>query len=636
MPPRLGLRPAIGTGRGCWAIPLRNRASVCLFCSLSPRPIPNLRTSRRKLPWTRRAESTDSSTPTPVATASSRKDLEDALLDLQKHASNYVNLSRVQLALRNLRQPPGDESIRVAILAMADGASLGGTAKKMSKLLLADPLSDENNWERQLEDHDIAQPLIVRVSPESAREGETFKLAQDSLLAEISVSSPPLNGNKLELLVMEVSPFADSVDEGVPALEETVLVPTVDIPVSNTGRFTPITTPVHKALLVGDGITGAASVLSFPFLDNRNTIAAAVNLRQYNSEDASSLPLFKIDTETADKSLGLFREDIGNAMKAGNMWTEANLGAVTEWLKSGALSNEHGTTKEAVRNLIRSLLDNTVAAVTEAEARQLASNLTAKVSTSSLASLNRGVSDWAQASHEELQEQLDAGFTGRRWRKLGWWKLFWRVDEVGVLSSEMISQRFLPQAEKGLIYLAGRIREAGVTGQSDGPTFPGPILPPPPSDNGKASQTPTQELEGKWPTQIPFTRNYLQETTIPALQALAQKLMLQSLSTSTVTAILGGLTYLSGFGLYEAGAVVGLGLVWSLRRLQTKWETARDYWQGGVREEGRKAVRASEASFLDILDQATKSPTERAAEVGELRRARELVQRAEDALARLK
>ena len=47
-------------------------------------------------------------------------------------------------------------------------------------------------------------------------------------------------------------------------------------------------------------------------------------------------------------------------------------------------------------------------------------------------------------------------------------------------------------------------------------------------------------------------------------------------------------------GLYEAGAVAAFGLVWSLRRMQKKWETARKFWEGEVREEGRKAVRAVE------------------------------------------
>ncbi len=200
-------------------------------------------------------------------------------------------------------------------------------------------------------------------------------------MPELHVSSPPLDGNNLELLIMAVDPFTDAVEESIPAVEESVLVPAVEIPTSSTGRYTPITAPVHKALLVGDGIKGAAAVLSFPFLENRDTIGAAVNLRKYAHEDASGFPFIKVDVQTAGEGLVLFRQDVSNAMQAGNLWDEANLGAVRDWLKSGTLSNDQGTTKEAVRNLIRSLLDNATAAIASAEAQQLSSALTAKVST---------------------------------------------------------------------------------------------------------------------------------------------------------------------------------------------------------------------------------------------------------------
>ena len=44
-------------------------------------------------------------------------------------------------------------------------------------------------------------------------------------------------------------------------------------------------------------------------------------------------------------------------------------------------------------------------------------------------------------------------------------------------------------------------------------------------------------------------------------------------------------------GLYEAGAFAALGIIWSLRRMQKKWEAARSFWENEVREEGKKAVR---------------------------------------------
>jgi hypothetical protein len=141
--------------------------------------------------------------------------------------------------------------------------------------------------------------------------------------------------------------------------------------------------------------------------------------------------------------------------------------------------------------------------------------------------------------------------------------------------------------------------------------------------------------EVKWPTHISFTRNYLQGRTVPALQALAQKLVLQSAGSAALSTALAGLTYLSAFGAYESGAIAALGLVWSLRRLQLKWETARDFWQEEVREEGRKSIRATEAGIAEVIDRATKSQSSQTETANELRKAREIIQRAEDALSRL-
>ncbi len=87
---------------------------------------------------------------------------------------------------------------------------------------------------------------------------------------------------------------------------------------------------------------------------------------------------------------------------------------------------------------------------------------------------------------------------------------------------------------------------------------------------------------------------------------------------------------------YEAGAIAGLGVIRSLRRLQKKWETAREYWQSEVREEGRKALRASEASMQHVLDQGNKSPAEQGERMQQLSQARGLVQKAEEALDQLK
>ncbi|RDJ93213.1 hypothetical protein B4Q13_23445, partial [Lacticaseibacillus rhamnosus] len=45
---------------------------------------------------------------------------------------------------------------------------------------------------------------------------------------------------------------------------------------------------------------------------------------------------------------------------------------------------------------------------------------------------------------------------------MGWWKLFWRVDDVSMIASDILNQRFLPEAQSEIIFLAGRIAQSGV------------------------------------------------------------------------------------------------------------------------------------------------------------------------------
>ncbi|KAF3770746.1 hypothetical protein M406DRAFT_344313 [Cryphonectria parasitica EP155] len=599
-----------------------------------------------------RSTSTTASTSTSVRTSDARKDLQEALRSLQKHAVNYVNLSRVQLALNALRQEAGDETVRVAILGLANGSDSGPTAKEILRLLLADPLSPQQEWEGELLGHDINKPLIVRVGAAqhleqgSDTEEGNLTYAKGGLLKELNVSSPGLDGNRLEFLLMTSNPLADASEFAVQRFEEAALVPTVEIPTSSTGRFTPVTTPVHKALLVGDGLMGAASLINSPVLHHDEAIMGAVNLPGFVAQDEAGLPFIRVDVTAAEQGVHDIRQSVDKAFGYEKLWFKSNMPAIIKWLKEGATTTDNSTTKSVVRNLIASVLRSTRDAIGQEEVRRLSAASSSIVSPRAVVSLNNALADWSEKAHAELQGELDRAFSSRRWSKLNWWKLFWRVDDVGVLSSEMLSQRFLPRAERNVIYLAGQIDGSELLGPDNGkavyslPSLVSAPLPTsPPSDSTTIAQAtpPSLPTGTKWPTHITFTRNYLQLETIPALQALAQKLVFQSASFSGLTTALGALMYLSSFGLSESGAVAAFGIVWSLRRLQKKWEAAREYWQSEVREEGRKAVRAVEISVGEALDKATRKGGEGVdeAHLKDLRAATELIQKAEEALERL-
>ncbi|KAI8960138.1 hypothetical protein F5Y11DRAFT_330911 [Daldinia sp. FL1419] len=636
MPPRLGLRPIRRNSPLYFKTQSPERNPICFFCSLSSRPSVNSsRRTRRKSPNSRCFASTASSGSSRVV-ANPRKELEDILVELEKHAPNYINLPRLQLAINGLRQQPGNESIRVAVLGLTNGTESSQVAKQVLKLLLADPLKPEEEWEKEVDKHDLTQPMIIRVGEDVPRQfGSISVSTRGNLLHEIHVSSATLNGHNLELLLMEANPSISAQEMGALAgFEDSALVPSVEIPTSSTGRHTPLTTPVHKALVVADGILGLASIVSIPTRESKNAVAVAVNLPEYKPTDDSSLPFTLIDVGTAGMGLGLVRKNLNHAIEFEHLWFQSNLPKLVEWLKADIMSSSDGITKPPVKGLIDSLLRHTSASIEREQARLIGSSLSSTLSPTPPTVLQNSLDDWAESAHTELQDQLDLAFSSKRWRKLGWWKLFWRVDDVGMLTNDIISQKFLLSSERNAIFLAGRMKEAGIT---LGP-FPDPSSA---DENGTESNQSDAKMAtpvtAPWPVNIPATRRYLQTETIPALQALAQKLTLQTLSTSGLTTALGALVYFSTLTttLYEASAVAALGIVWSLRRMQKQWETARDFWEGEVREEGRKAVRGVEGVIGDALKQGPIAE-DKVDGQEELAKAKGLVERAQEILSKLK
>lgn len=551
-----------------------------------------------------------------------------------------VNLSRLQLAIQGLRQTPGQEAIRVAILGIANSSEGRDVARKVLKALVVDPLVDEQEWEKRLDEHDTSRPLMIRVGPSH---GNVTRLELSKDLPDVlEVSSAELNGLNLELLLMDVEvPVNGSGVATVQALEEAVLVPTVDV-ASADNHTTPLTAPVHQALLVADGLTGAVGISGLPILDSSDAITAAVNLKGFTKEQLGA-NFTVIDTSLAEEAIRLFRRGPQNAMEYEHRWSASNLGVLAAWLKAGLKAADDEATKPALRKLIASVLQGAASAIdAESTSKTLSRELSASMSSPQARAMNESLSKWAQNAHAELQEQLDLAFSGRRWRKLGWWKLFWRVDDVAMLTNEILSQRFLPTSEQELVYLAGRIAQLqGEAGQYSQPTSSREAASEQiPTDSGKNTPiipTAPRSRLPKWPGHIAFTRRYIQNETVPALQSLAQQLVVQSLATSSLTSCLAALLYVSSFSstVFEAGAVAALGIVYSLGRMQKKWETAREFWEGEVREEGRKAVRAAEESAAEVLD-GVKQDTLSAQRIKELEHASELVAKAEDALARLK
>ncbi|KAK4203838.1 hypothetical protein QBC40DRAFT_193284, partial [Triangularia verruculosa] len=640
MAPTLALKRALGGGVGGRSPGLLSRrsnaidrASICLLCSLSTRPLTTPRRrplplrdqASRSLSGARSFHTSDTSIPPTQhlqeqqAVEPPRVKLARLLRELQIQIPEYVKSERLNLALRNLSEPPGQESIRVAILnpARDNGNEDTEASKSLLRAALADELGEQAIWEAQLEHHNLAEePLIVRVKAfgeeETAPETEV-----PTTFPEITAYSPTLGRNNLELLLAKFRPQAAKTAE---ELEAELLVPGVQTTkptaVISTPQTTLIPSAVHMTLLVGNGLRGALNALELAKSNPSPVIKTAVNLKsglatkedleaqfhQYSYSPSqphglldpnSGLPFFTVDSLAAIEGLGALRA--GRAEVFSELWTEGNVKQIRDWLKANTESGEK--IKPPVQHLIRSLLSRAKEGLQQQEKQQHLlqhSHASLVEIEATIKRLDQEIVAWAQSAHEELQTQLDFAFSDRLWKSLSWWKLFWRADDVTLNTCELVTSYFLPKAEQEVIYLAGKVAASFPT------VTPAITYPAEPEEKLVASPALTVvevEHHGKWPSQITSTKRYLLDTTVPALQALAQKLVVQSASLAGLSSVLAGLVYFSGFGAYECGAIAALGLVVALKRMQRKWDDARDYWEEEVREEGRKAVKRVEGQI---------------------------------------
>ncbi|KAL4967757.1 uncharacterized protein BDV14DRAFT_21798 [Aspergillus stella-maris] len=578
------------------------------------------------------------------------RELYESLAHIQSVAPEEVNLSRLQLALRGLESE--EPLLRVAVLGLNDVAA----ARKLVRLLLADPLKGREDWEDMLdelsENGDLEKGLLIRY-------GEASGSISNYLVPTISVPSQILKKGNLEILVTSLGTGADA--SGAQLSADTFLVPTVTIQTSHTGRHNVVRYPVHRSIVCAEGVDGLlaySGLLSQSDLRNEaGSIYAAIELGE-SGPNINDNRISFVDTNKADEALAKFRESVRNAALYERGWNSSGIQPVIEWLSS-ARANE-GTLDPSLRSLISSLIDSAEQGVAARETKRLQEQEEASVPEHVRASLDQTVSTWAEKSHTELRSALEEGFATKKWRGLAWWKLFWRVDDVGMITSEILQEKYLRRAEKDVIYTSGQLEQTGLQVQEQPQpqepaeqttpesqnleTTSAPEKPEEPA-TAETEKTPSNvavslvepptEAEGReptpWPTQIPLSRKTLLENTVPSLQAMAQRLVLFSISTTSLTSALSVLTYVSfsTAGIYETCTIAAVGLIYSLRRQQTKWERARAFWEDEVRDTGRTALRETEGQLRRSVWESGKVQLPPAVTVQDARRA---IERAREAL----
>lgn len=446
------------------------------------------------------------------------------------------------------------------------------------------------------------------------------------LLRTLSFPSALLERHKLEILVHRISlPDGNgAVPAGAGA--DSLLTPSLEAQASFSGRVSQIVYPVHKSLVLGDGVQGVLGALSLL----KETQSRAVDRMVWICADVDWPTLPSLENEiifvnilNGQTAISELRQSLQNSTAYEKDWLSSGLSEVNAIVLEPP-EQDNAAIKSTIRNLIARIVEGTESAVAKQEVELELDTSLKSIPESIREPLQEGITSWAESAHTELLTELQNVFNSRSWHKLSWWKLPWRVDDVEMIASEALRRTYLIDAEKNIIFIAGCIDQAGLLGatsvsstkDADSHTNSKRLLwlgeddiPPlttqeiskgiraATSDTLDSPSTASPDIQTiyhnyPWPQQIAISRMDLLHNTVPPLTALAQRLLLSFLSTTGLTSALSILAYISisPTSLYEAGGIAALGLTWSARRLQTRWEKARQDWVLGVELEGKRVL----------------------------------------------
>lgn len=444
---------------------------------------------------------------------------------------------------------------------------------------------------------------------------------------------------------------------------ESILVPTIGIQSTVSGARTFVRYPVHRTLVCGEGMD---AVLAYSKLmattdgpdANANMIRAVFDMDVELGEQDAARDIQLVNTERANQALDAFRQSVKNAPTYERGWTASGVQPLINWLLK--VPNGKGPRERlnpAVRDLVDSLVVHAERAVDATSVRLMAEARKATVPAAVRADLLMAVDAWAEQAHAELRDGLAVAFEGPGWGKgLAWWRLLWRVDDVGVAAAGIVGGKWLVEAERKALWLGGRFEQAGLLERGRehepevalGAGVEADSAVDPDADAGTdtklaATAAAADTTNSHWPTRIASDRARLSSTTVPALQRLAQTVLFSSLSTTGLTSALAALTFVSlstpsptsadaitspttstttstlitaatsaaaaaaatsplSSSLYQAGVIAAAGLLYSARRQQQQWETARAGWERDVQEQGRVVLREVEAAMRQMLE----------------------------------
>lgn len=426
----------------------------------------------------------------------------------------------------------------------------------------------------------------------------------------LTYPSPFLRGDEREILLARMPPPSGSGDP------TDVTIPTSRLPGAGVLHF-----PVHRCILwSGEGVSGVNYLLR----SHHQPRPSSSQLRVLNLISIPGLSrggppppeagIGIVDLAAAERAVSV-RKGAGEEAEFLKMWRESGMKYVTEWMSWGVEREKGGEeVKPAVKLLISAIISEAEGAIRRREEKDEAESWEAAASgqPDTVAALKGGLKVWAERAHGELQKRLEEAWEMRLWRSLEWWKLPWTVDDVAGNAREVVEAGLLPEAKREFLLLAGRMAGAGYRGPG------GVILAPTstpekeePPQAGKHSQN-LHETGGPnthsppplpplYPPYLFSSTSHVLESLIPALHSSATTLLVQSLSTSLTSLAASILLYLSDIPAYSSCTAGAIGVVLSMRFLQTRWAKAQGGFQAAVKEHGRMAIVECERWGWEVL-----------------------------------
>jgi hypothetical protein len=401
---------------------------------------------------------------------------------------------------------------------------------------------------------------------------------------------------------------------------------------------------------------------------NPELIASAMNLSmtipaasETTAQDEKLGRIINIDL--ASHALGLFRESRANGAQFSEEWEASRVSAVSQWLAEANAKTSTGL-KQAVQAQIDSALQSTAQAVDQIQLERTTEVKKTTIADTKRHALQEAITTWSAEAHKDLQMNMTTAFESKSWHRTAWFRLLWRIDDVTFSAADILQRSWLNETEQNLAFLSGRIVESGIaTAEELKLTGVGQRL----LEQGTKQEMETYEavkdhkesvaelmqmpamlsklqeqsgvnalFDPPWPQMLTLSRATMLHTLVPALHRRAQTLLISTLTTISGTTALGAwlMVATGGSAAAEAGAVAALGLVWSLRRMQTKWGAKRNEFELAVRENGRRVLAEVEGQLRGVVSRGGRVAV-RPEDVATWQRARDGVDGAREALSKM-